>query len=107
MRYRERPRSLLPARAYVSFYFRGMSRQETTNLTLEMAQSGDSLDLSTVAPRAVDKHSTGGMGDKVSLVVVPLLAALGLRVAKMSGVAPYPLFYRRVSSHGILGRRRT
>jgi pyrimidine-nucleoside phosphorylase len=64
---------------------RGMSRQETIDLTLEMAHSGDLLDLSAVAPHAVDKHSTGGVGDKVSLATIPMVAACGVPVAKMSG----------------------
>jgi pyrimidine-nucleoside phosphorylase len=69
----------------MAVFIRGMDRRETVDLTLAMAHSGDQLDLHDVAPFVIDKHSSGGVGDKTTLVVQPLVAACGVPVGKMSG----------------------
>ena len=69
----------------MAIYIQGMDDEEIKNITISMAHSGEMLDLSDISDIIIDKHSSGGVGDKITLIVMPIVASLGIPVCKMSG----------------------
>jgi len=69
----------------MAIYINGMEYEEIKDFSYSMAKSGNMIDLSDVSDIIVDKHSSGGVGDKITLIVMPIIASLGVKVAKMSG----------------------
>ncbi len=69
----------------MAIYLNGMTDRETANLTMAIANSGDIMDWHDIGNTIIDKHSTGGIGDKVTLILMPIIASLGIPVLKMSG----------------------
>ena len=69
----------------MAVYFQGMSAEETANFTEAIINSGEKIDLTPIGSHIADKHSTGGVGDKITIILIPLLASCGVPVAKLSG----------------------
>lgn len=90
----------------MTVFYKGMTDHETAVLTDAMMRSGDTVDLSRFGDKSVDKHSTGGVGDKTTLIVAPIVSSLGGKMAKMSGRASATRAVRSTSSNPSPATRR-